>query len=256
MLSEKEKVDGPAVLVWSDDALGDALEPAARQLHPEGVAHTVACGLRGELETSGAEIAVAGLHEADQGLSVERLDAADVLVWWGHEAHEDLEDRIAEAVQRAVLDGLGLIALHSAHHSKPFRALMGTSCDLRWREQGDDQELIWTLDRSHPIAAGISNPIELGRHEVYGEPFEIPAPDQLVFLSSFTGGEVFRSGCCFQRGLGRIFYFGPGHETHRVFEHPEVRRVIANAVMWAAPTLRRPPAREDPTESAPIWRPA
>ncbi len=240
------------VIAWSDDGRGEGLVPAGREVHPEGVASTVAALLRSQLGAA-AEVSEAGLHEPGQGLEPERLAAADVLVWWGHEAHEDLDDDVAARVQRAVHDGLGLIVLHSGHHSKPFRRLMGTSCDLRWREQGDDRELIWTLDRSHPIAAGVENPISLGRHEMYGEPFEIPTPDQLVFVSSFSGGEVFRSGCCFTRGLGRIFYFGPGHETQPVYEHPAVQRVIRNAVDWVAPVARSSEPRPEPAESPPAW---
>jgi trehalose utilization protein len=137
-----------------------------------------------------------------------------------------------ERVHGHVLDGLGLVVLHSGHHSRIFRRLMGTSCDLSWRDNGEDDELLWTVDPSHPIAAGVEQPMHLGRHEMYGEPFDIPPPEQLVFISSFTGGEVFRSGCCFKRGAGRIFYFSPGHETYRVYEHPQIRRVIANAVNW------------------------
>ena len=68
---------------------------------------------------------------------------------------------------------------------------------------------------------------------MYGEYFDIPAPDELVFLSTFSGGEVFRSGCCFLRGKGRIFLFSPGHETYPVYHQAEVRRVLANAVRWA-----------------------
>jgi trehalose utilization protein len=239
------------VLVWSDDRDGTALTPEARRIHPDGIARTLADLLGAELR-EGMEIGTAGLDEKEQGLAPDRLAGADVLLWWGHEAHEEVEDAVAERVRAAVESGLGLVALHSAHHSKPFRALMGTSCDLSWRE-ARDEELIWTVAPGHEIAAGIANPIELGRHEMYGEPFEIAVPDELVFISSFSGGEVFRSGCCFRRGTGRIFYFSPGHETNPVFANPAVRRVIANAVRWAAagagPRRPRSPARE----SAPIW---
>ena len=222
------------VLVWSDDlAVAELMDPAALELHPHGIAATVAEALRAALgETAGVE--TSGLHLAEQGVSEDRLAAADVLAWWGHEAHDEVTDATAARVQRAVLDGLGLIVLHSGHHAKPFRALMGTSCDLAsWRED-TDEERIWTVDPGHPIAAGVERPIHLARHEMYGEPFDVPAPDELVLVSAFSGGEAFRSGCCWRRGRGRVFYFGPGHETDSVYDHPQIRLVLANAVRWAA----------------------
>lgn len=221
------------VVVWADDRAGADLEGEAAALHPDGIAVAIGAALR--TQPASGVVTVAGLHEPDQGLAEERLAAADVLVWWGHKAHDEVADETASRVERHVLEGLGLVVLHSGHHSKPFRQLMGTSCDLTWRE-GDDEELIWTVVPAHPIAAGVDHPIRLGRHEMYGEPFDVPAPDALVFISSFTGGEVFRSGCYFDRGVGRIFYFGPGHETWPVYEHPQVRLVLANAVRWAART--------------------
>jgi trehalose utilization protein len=237
------------VVTWSDDAAGVNLPAAGAALHKEGVAATLAAVVRDDLE-SAAEVTVAGLHEADDGLPESLLEQTDVLVWWGHEQHDEVADATVDRVQRHVLDGLGLVVLHSGHHARVFRRLMGTSCNLAWRE-GDDEELVWTVDPAHPIAAGVEHPIVLGRHEMYGEPFDIPAPDALVFVSSFTGGEVFRSGCCFHRGGGRIFYFSVGHETYPVFEHPQVRRVLGNAVVWAAGTRRASIASRGATEVAP-----
>ena len=137
------------------------------------------------------------------------LAETDVLTWWGHAAHGDVDDAIVERVQRHVLSGMGLIALHSAHFSKIFIRLMGTTCSLDWRAE-NDRELIWTVAAGHPIAQGIPHPLVIEREEMYGELFDIPQPDELVFVSSFTGGEVFRSGCCYRRGQGRVFYFRPG----------------------------------------------
>jgi trehalose utilization protein len=160
------------------------------------------------------------------------LDATDVLVWWGHIAHGEVDDAVVERARARVLAGMGLVVLHSGHYSKLFRALMGTTCDLQWRE-ADDRERIWVVAPGHPIADGVGPSIDLDIEEMYGEPFDVPAPEELVFVSWFTGGEVFRSGCCYTRGRGRIFYFRPGHETHPTYRHPDVRRVIANAVAWA-----------------------
>jgi len=148
-------------------------------------------------------------------------------------------------VHARVLAGMGLLVLHSAHFSKVFRTLMGTTCSLRWRE-ADDRELVWTVYPGHPIAAGVPHPIILPRQEMYGEYFDIPRPDELVFVSSFSGGEVFRSGCCFRRGIGRIFYFSPGHETYPVYHNPNVQKVIVNAVSWAYAGSR---ARVEPLDN-------
>jgi trehalose utilization protein len=220
------------VIAWSDDACGRELGERARAVHPHGVAATVAAIVGEQIDGAG-RVTVAGLHEPHDGLPESLIAEADVLVWWGHDAHDRVADDTVERVCRRVLGGLGLIALHSAHHAKVFRRLMGTSCDLRWRDSGQDEESISAVDRSHPIAAGVENRFCIGPHEMYGEPFDIPAPDRVVFLSTFTGGEIFRSGCCFTRGSGRIFYFSPGHETYPVYEHPQVRRVIGNALGWA-----------------------
>ena len=174
-----------------------------------------------------AMIAAALLHDV--------LESTDVLLWWGHVAHDEVEDAVVERAKRRVLAGMGLVVLHSGHFSKLFRALMGTTCDLQWRE-ADDAERLWVVAPGHPIASGLGPSIDLEIEEMYGEPFDVPAPEELVLVSWFTGGEVFRSGCCYTRGRGRIFYFRPGHETHPSYHHPDVRRVIANAVAWAACT--------------------
>jgi trehalose utilization protein len=223
--------DRRRVVVWSDDAVGATLRGEAARIHPRGVADTLCAALRDDLADPDL-FATAGLHERDDGLPDWLLAETSALVWWGHGAHADVDDATVYRIHGHVLDGLGLVVLHSGHHSKIFRRLMGTSCDLAWRDNGEDDELIWTAEAGHPIAAGVERPIHLGRHEMYGEPFDIPPPDQVVFISSFSGGEVFRSGCCFQRGAGRIFYFSPGHETYRVYQHPQIRRVLANAVNW------------------------
>jgi len=189
----------------------------------------IAAGLR----EAGFDVGAATLDDPDHGLTDDVLAATDVLTWWGHVAHDEVDAAIVDRVQRRVLDGMGLIVLHSGHHSRIFRRLMGTTADLKWREAGE-RERIWVVDRSHPIADGLGDSFVLDEEEMYGEPFDVPAPDQLVLISWFEGGEVFRSGCCYGRGRGRVFYFRPGHETHPTYFQPRVRQVIANAVRWAA----------------------
>jgi trehalose utilization protein len=129
---------------------------------------------------------------------------------------------------------MGFIALHSTLVAPIFRKLMGTTATMRWRNVGE-RERVWVIDRAHPIAQGIGDFIELQAEEMYSEDFDIPPPDDLVFISWFEGGEVFRSGCCWKRGRGRVFYFRPGHETAPTFHNEKVQRVLYNAVMWAAP---------------------
>ncbi|MGL6280067.1 MAG: ThuA domain-containing protein, partial [Gaiella sp.] len=199
------------VLVWNEH-VHERRPGRPAELYPDGIHVAIAGALR---EVPGLEVATATLADPELGLDAAALAATDVLVWWGHLAHDAVPDEVAERVRRRVLEGMGLVVLHSAHHAKPFRLLMGTSCNLRWRE-GDDRELVWVVDPGHPIAEGLPAVIPLEAHEMYGELFDIPAPDELVLISSFSGGEVFRSGCCFRRGRGRIFYFGPGHETYPV----------------------------------------
>jgi trehalose utilization protein len=193
--------------------------------------HTViAEGLRGR----GFSVRTAALDEPEHGLTDEVLEDTDVLTWWGHMAHDEVRDEIVTRVQNRVLQGMGLIVLHSGHFSKIFKRLMGTSCDLKWREVGE-KERVWVVEPGHPIAQGLGSFFEVPHSEMYGERFDIPSPDTLVFVSWFQGGEVFRSGCCYRRGAGKVFYFSPGHETYPIYYQAEVQQVIANAVRWAAP---------------------
>lgn len=200
------------------------------ELYPDGIHAVIATAL----ESEGFETRTATLDEPEHGLTESVLDDTDVLMWWGHAAHEEVEDEIVDRVQQRVLDGMGLIVLHSGHYSKIFRRLMGTTCSLKWREAAE-KERLWVLEPNHPIAEDIDEYIEVPEAEMYGERFDIPAPDTLVFNSWFEGGEVFRSGCCYQRGNGRVFYFRPGHETYPVYHDETIQQVLSNAASWAAP---------------------
>jgi trehalose utilization protein len=216
------------VTVWNEFRQ-ERSDDAVRAIYPDGIHAAIAAGLRDE---DGLVVRTATLDEPDQGLSAAVLAETDVLTWWGHVAHDDVTDEVLDRVHARVLDGMGLIVLHSGHFSRIFRRLMGTTCGLKWREAGE-RERIWVVDPGHPIAAGLGESFVLDHEEMYGEHFDIPAPDRLVLVSWFQGGEVFRSGCCYTRGRGRIFYFRPGHETHPTYFDPTVRRVIANAARWA-----------------------
>lgn len=203
-----------------------------RAIYPKGIHGAIADFLETDEEL---QIRTATLYDLDCGLTQEVLDDTDVLIWWGHMRHGMVPDEVAERVAHAVVkNGMGMIFLHSAHKSKPFMKLLGTSADLSWREIGEKAR-VWVVKPTHPIAQGLPEYFEVPHEEMYGEPFDIPDPDELVFISWFQGGEVFRSGCCYTRGKGRIFYYQDGHESYPVYDQPEVQKVIHNAVKWAAP---------------------
>lgn len=221
------------VTIWNEYR-HEQSDPHVAAHYPYGIHHTLAEALN----SAGFTARTATLDEPEHGLAQAILDNTDVLLWWGHLAHAEVSDAIVERVHQRILDGMGFIALHSAHYSKIFRRLMGTTCGLKWRE-ADDSERLWVTAPGHPIVEGIDEALDIEREEMYGEFFDIPQPETLVFVSWFTGGEVFRSGCCYTRGKGRIFYFRPGHETLPTYHHLGVQRVIANAVRWATPTTNK-----------------
>jgi trehalose utilization protein len=221
------------VTIWNE-FIHEKTSPAVSAIYRDGIHAALVAGLGKQLGDAIA-IRTATLNEPEHGLSDAVLAQTDVLLWWGHAGHELVEDVVVDRVQQRVLHGMGFIPLHSAHMSKIFRRLMGTSCTVRWREAGE-RERIWCVNPAHPIAAGMTDEFfELEHSEMYGEHFDIPAPDELVFISWFEGGEVFRSGCTFMRGAGRVFYFSPGHETYPIYHNEQVHRILANAIRWAAP---------------------
>lgn len=234
------------VTVWNEN-VHERTHKRVQKVYPEGMHGAIAEGLQEQLG-EGVVVRTATLEQDEQGLPQSLLDDTDVLTWWGHVAHGAVEDELVDRIQERVLAGMGLIVLHSGHLSKILRRMLGTACSLKWRE-ADEREVIWTVNPSHPIAEGVPAAMVLDAHEMYGEYFDIPVPDDLVFISNFEGGEVFRSGCCFYRGKGRIFYFSPGHETYPIFYDPQIRKVLANAVRWAAV---EPWAVDTKTEHAPM----
>jgi len=222
-------------LVWGEN-VHEQTNKVVAGLYPEGMHAQIA----GQLEAEGGISArTATLQDDEHGLTEAALAQTDVLLWWGHAAHGDVDDAIVERVVERVWAGMGFIALHSAHFSKPFKRLMGTPCSLTWREAGE-RERIWTINPGHPIAAGLPQHFELENEEMYGEPFAVPEPLETVFLSWFAGGEAFRSGMTWRRGLGNIFYFRPGHETYPTYFDDNVGRVLRNAVNWACGRTRMP----------------
>ena len=207
-------------------------EERVAQVYPQGIHAALADAVRADDVTVRC-FTLDTVEEITDAL----LDETDVLIWWGHMAHHRVPDAVAERLRNAVQKGMGAIFLHSGHHSKPFRLLMGTSCNLTWREDGD-MERVWVINPAHPITQGLGRWFTLPNVETYGEPFGIPTPDEVVLMGWYEGGEVFRSGCTFHRENGRIFYFQPGHETFPIFYDENVIRVLRNAVRWAAPVCR------------------
>ncbi len=218
------------VTIWNE-FVHERQNTAVAAIYPNGIHGALAEVLS---KHGDFHVHTATLDEPEQGLPPVVLDQTDVLLWWGHAAHDEVSDELVTRVQERVLAGMGLIVLHSGHFSKIFKRLMGTSCALCWREAGE-RERVWTINPGHPIAEGIGDCIEIEQSEMYGEPFGIPTPDELIFVSWFQGGEVLRSGATWTRGSGRIFYFSPGHEVYPIYHMPEVQRVIENGIRWARP---------------------
>lgn len=220
------------VLIFNE-FIHERRDEAVRRVYPDGIHAAIKALL---LEEGDIAVEYVTLDNVTD-ITKERLDKTDVLIWWGHMAHGQVPDEVAYLVKDAVLSGMGIIFLHSAHHSKPMRYLLGTSCNLTWRES-DDLERLWVVEPSHPITRGIDRQFSLPAEETYGEPFVIPTPDKLLLISGFSGGEVIRSGCLWERGNGKIFYFRPGHETYPTYYNESVKLIIKNAVRFLTPYER------------------
>jgi len=219
------------VTVWGENVHEKKNEKVA-SIYPNGMHTCIANGLKDDPQF---EVKVATLDMPEHGLTDEVLANTDVMTWWGHVAHDQVEDAIVQKVKTRVLEGMGLVVLHSGHYSKIFRSLMGTTCSLCWRE-ADERERIWLTNPGHPVVAGINARFfEIPMEEMYGEPFGIPNPDETIMIGHFEGGEVFRSGCVFHRGNGTIFYFQPGHETFPIYHQKEIKLILKNAVKYVAP---------------------
>ncbi|MEE9211036.1 MAG: ThuA domain-containing protein [Phycisphaeraceae bacterium] len=239
------------VTVWNE-YLHERENKTVAGIYPDGIHAVIKHGIEDRLGQAVA-VCTATLDQPQHGLTEQVVAQTDVLIWWGHAAHDKVKDPIVDRVHRRVLEGMGLIVLHSGHYSRIFRKLMGTGCGLRWREAAE-KERLWCVNRAHPIADGVGDDgyFELEHTEMYGELFDVPAPDELIFISWFEGGEVFRSGCTWTRGKGRIFYFRPGHETFPIYHDRHVQRVIANGVRWAAVSSDAPYSLEAPNIREPL----
>ena len=206
---------------------------AGKRAYPEGLG---VC-LKEMLEEAGHRVTLVTADEnGAKGLTDEIIGGTDVMFWWGHWHHLKVADEIIHKVADRALRGMGMVFLHSAHDSKMFKRLLGSSCSLKWREDGEHERL-WCVDPTHPIARGLGEYIDIPEEEMYGEPFDIPTPDELVYIGWFRGGEVFRGGCVFKRGAGKLFYFNPGHETYPTYKLPAVRQILRQACEYVAPAV-------------------
>lgn len=217
------------ITVWNE-FINERVEEKIKAVYPEGI-HNCIAGFLGEEQDFCLRTAT--LQQEECGLSDDVLENTDVLIWWAHVGHYEVPDELVRKIQDRVLRGMGIIILHSGHYSKIFKSLMGTSCRLLWRE--DDRERIWCCNPNHPIAKDVPAQFELPNEEMYGEFFDIPTPDELVFMGWFTGGEVFRSGCLWNRGLGKVFYFQPGHEAYPIYHNENIQTIIKNSIRYINP---------------------
>ena len=222
------------VTIWNE-YLHEVENDGVRDIYPGGIHGTLADAFR---DRGGFDVRTATLREPGHGLSKALLEDTDVLLWWAHKAHAEVADETARLVHEAVLSGMGLVVLHSGHFSKVFKRVLGTHGSLRWRD-ADEKERLLNLRPDHPIMEGVPDVVELEQEEMYGERFDIPEPDELLMISWFQGGEVFRSLCTWRRGLGRVVYFRPGHETYPTYHHPVIRRIVVQAGDWAKARVRR-----------------
>lgn len=241
------------VLVWDENP-----PHAPKELYPESINGAVATGLK-KLGKKRLEVSTANLDDPQQGCSPERLRNTDVLIWWGHARHGEVSDATAKRVIKRVREeGMGFIALHSAHYSKTFQGVLDAPGHLKggWRvtEPAPELEYVHVAAPWHPIAKGISD-FTLKEEEMYGAPFDVPPPLVMVFQSHFPlDGKTFPSGLCWTvgkgidpkfksgggggadegQGIGRVFYFRPGHETVGTFHLETIHRVLLNAALWCA----------------------
>jgi trehalose utilization protein len=223
------------VTVWNE-FWHEQHEPSVQAIYPNGIHAVIAQYLAAQADL---DVTTATLDQSEHGLPRDLVERTDVLIWWSHVKHAQVPDALVERLYQRILSGMGVIFLHSSLESKLFMRLMGTSCRMKWRE-AHEKERLWVLKPGHPIAKGLGEYFELPAEEMYGEYWDIPEPDEIVFMSWFEGGELFRSGITYTRGAGRMFYFRPGHEDYPTYYDQNVLKVIENAVRWVRPPASTP----------------
>jgi len=212
------------VLCWSERT-----EPA--NVYPQGINGAIAGFLR---RSADLDVRTASINDGEQGIGKAAIDATDVLVWWGHLKHKDIDDaHVAEVIRQIRERGLGFIGLHSTQGAKVFTGALGCSGEIGgWREDGK-REFLKCVAPSHPIAQGLGD-FTLAQTEMYNEPFQVPPPEKTIFFSYWEGGEQFRSCNVWSAGKGRVVYFRPGHESFPIYHQELPLRVVKNSVTWCA----------------------
>ena len=222
------------VLVWSEFT-------ESNDVYPQGIHGEIA----GYLNTDPNIIArTTELADEDCGVGEKILGDTDVLFWWGHEKHELVDDDAVERVVRKVREeGMGFVSLHSSLTSKPFIALMGTSCKIGSFRVDGEMERVHVVAPHHPIADGVRDFV-ITETEMYGEPFDVPNPKEVIFESVFQDNPLYSTttwrfcGCTWDVWDGRVFYFRPGHETYAIYRDENIQRILLNASYWAAKKIK------------------
>lgn len=231
-------MDKIRVTVWSE-GIDAELEPRAIALYPDDINTYLAGFLKGNADF---EVRCRDISQPENGMGQDIIDGTDVLLWWSHLYDDQVSDEVVDRIVDAVLDGkMNLALLHAGIHSKIGTKLLGkNSTTGKYREVGE-MERMWVIDRGHPVVAGLEKEyLEFPDSEMYGEPYGMPTPDEIVFISWFEGGEVLRSGVSWHKGAGRVFYLAPGHEEFPVYANPELQKVMANMIRWLRPVAGPP----------------
>lgn len=220
------------VVVWSEGT-------APKELYPSDINGAIAEGLKASPLMKDWDVVVASIGDPDQGISDELLKKADVLIWWGHKKHGDVKDELVDKIEKRVKEeGMGFIALHSAHFAKPNKRLMGTPCSFAAYVCDNKEDIVSVVLPDHPICKGVAKTFTVPNEERYSDPYAVPKPDAVPLVGTQVRNdgtkEEAQLGFCWTVGKARYFYLQLGHETSPIFFNPEIRKVMANAVIWAA----------------------
>jgi trehalose utilization protein len=220
------------VVVWSEGT-------APKGVYPNDINGAIAEGLRASEQLKEWDVVVANLSDPDQGLPDALLAKADVLVWWGHKKHGEVKDELVNRIEKRVKEeGMGFIALHSAHFAKPNKRLMGSPCTFKAYVGDNKETVIKVTDADHPLAKGVAKEFTIENAERYSDPYAVPP----AAATPFGGTHIHKDGVkeestqgyCWTVGKANYFYFQAGHETNPIYFQPEIRKIMANAVIWAA----------------------